>query len=191
MFEPLDPLEAFIISKHTPMKLSGILLLALASTITLSFVSMEENPSENPIVELRKTFKNAITESNENVGTDSLYLSEFDTEYQPDEYLIYDHLVIVNDLKTQSDLLSKDIKFSIGAAGYLELIDFDLKELESPIINYGSVSLNNCLFEEGKNLTKLITNRGEFSITNGKFEGSSEGDITRDAVFAHSAKIIL
>ena len=173
------------------MKLSGILLLAIASTITLSFVSIEDNSSDNTIVELRKTFKRAIAESNEKVGTDSLYLSEFDTEYQPDEYLIYDHLVIVNDLKTQSDLLSKDIQFSIGVSGYLELVDFDLKNLESPIINYGSVSLNNCLFEEGRNLTRLITNRGEFSISNGKFEGSSEGGITRDVVFAHSARIIL
>ena len=173
------------------MKLSGILLLAGASILSLSFFTTEQQSSINLEINLPISLKSAIEIANEKVGTDSIYLSAFSSEYQPDEYLISDHLVLVNDLPTETDLFSKDIAFSVEPSGHLELVDFNLKGLEAQIVNKGAISLNNCLFQEGKDLTRLISNQGAFSITNGVFEGSSEGEIIRDAVFSHGARLIL
>lgn len=170
------------------MKLTTVLLLVITSAISLSF-SFYENP---PIKSVdRPTFKDAVDATNNNIGPDSIYLSSINLEYQPDQFMISDHLVLVNDLHLHTDLLSGAIQFSVSGSGHLELVDFNLKDLKSRIINNGSISLKNCLFEEGKNLAKMINNKGAFTIINGKFEGSSEGVIYRDAVFSHAARIIL
>lgn len=173
------------------MKLSGILLLACASIVSLSFFTTAHHPSTNLEIILPISLKNAIDITNDKIGTDSIYLSAINSEYQPDQYLISDHLILVNDLKTESDLLSKEIQFSVARSGHLELVGFNLKNLEAQIVNKGAISLNNCLFQEGKDLTLQISNQGAFSITNGLFKGSPEGDIIRDAVFSHGAKLIL
>ena len=173
------------------MKLSGILLLAVASILSLSFFTTEHHSFTNHEINLPVSLKSAIELANEKAGTDSIYLSAFNNEYHPDQYLISDHRVLVNDLLTETDLLSKDIEFSVAPSGHLELVDFNLKGLEAQIVNNGAISLNNCLFQEGKDLTRLISNQGEFSISNGVFHGSSEGEIIRDAVFSHGARLIL
>jgi len=173
------------------MKSSGILLLACASIISLSFFTTLHHSSTSLETIYTISLKSAIDITNDKVGTDSIYLSAFKSEYEPDQYLISDHLVLVNDLKAETDLLSKEIHFSVTPSGHLELVDFNLKNLKAQIDNNGAISLHDCLFQEGKDLTRLISNQGEFSITNGLFKGSPEGDIIRDAVFSHGAKLIL
>jgi len=172
------------------MPLLGTFLLVTApilSFFTDPIVVITDPVKEQPVL----TLEEAINRSNDIIGVDSIFLSGMNISNPSFQYLISDHLVIINDLKTQSDLMSDQIQFSIGPSGYLELVDFDLRELQAKIVNDGVMSLKNCLFKEGKNLTRLIQNNGGFSIVHGKFVGSPEGIIFRDAVFSKAARIIL
>jgi len=82
--------------------------------VSFAFLNSDYNSTIENETTLPITLKNAIEMANENVGTDSIYLSAFKSEYQPDQYLISDHLVLVNDLLTETDLLSKEIQFSVA-----------------------------------------------------------------------------
>jgi len=136
----------------------------------------------------------AIEESNYLSGKDSLYLSDFDINTiaeGPRQYSITDQLVLINDLGMEGNLLKDNVLFKVALTGALELVGFDLTEIDSRIINLGKVSLEDCTFAEGKDLTAYINNKGLFEIKNGVFLGSKEGTIIRNAYFKVGANVIL
>ena len=138
------------------------------------------------------TFAEAIHQSNIISGKDSLYLSDFNLrEIESRQYNISDQLVLINDLGDQENLLRKETLFKVAITGSLQLVGFDIAKSKSKIVNLGKVSLENCTFQEGKDLTQNIRNKGLFVIKNGIFEGSSDGIIIRDAHFKVGAAVIL
>ena len=162
------------------------ILLTLAICTLLSF------GAEAKVIKAN-TLSEAIIESNNLSGKDSLYLRDFNVEDlgKSFQYDITDQLVLINDLGSKADLLHKDAVFKIAITGSLQLIGFDLGIAESMVINLGKVSLENCTFTEGKDLTRMIKNKGLFIIKNGVFKGSKEGAIIRDAYFKVGAPVIL
>ena len=136
----------------------------------------------------------AIQESNLLSGKDSLYLSDFQLNSiseGPMQYDITDQLVLINDLGNDALLLKEKAVFKVAITGALQLIGFDLSNMDARLINLGKVSLDSCTFAEGMNLTAYINNKGLFEIKNGTFKGSKEGTIMRDAYFKVGAKVIL
>ena len=165
------------------------LRIALVFTVALllSFAAEAKIIKANTLAE-------AIHESNMLNGKDSLYLSDFQLgsiENGPKQYDITDQLVLINDLGDTAELLKDKLVFKIAITGALQLIGFDMAELNSKLINLGKISLEDCTFKEGKDLTQYIMNKGLFEIKNGIFKGSEEGIIIRDAYFKVGAKVII
>jgi len=136
----------------------------------------------------------AIEQSNLISGKDSLYLSDFNIETLEDgekQYNITDQLVLINDLGPNAKLLQQKVIFKVAITGALQLIGFDISKMNSRLINLGKISLDDCVFMEGKDLTQYINNKGLFEINNGRFQGSKEGMIIRDAYFKVGARVIL
>jgi|GEM_PF-3207834 len=137
---------------------------------------------------------NAIEESNMLSGKDSLYLSDFDIntlEEGMKQYSITDQLVLINDLGENGNILNNNVMFKVALTGALELVGFDLSNIDARIINLGKVTLEDCNFKEGKDLTAFINNKGLFEIKNGIFQDSKEGTIIRTAHFRVGAHVIL
>ena len=140
------------------------------------------------------TLEEAIAESNLLNGKDSLYLSDFDINTiaeGPRQYSITDQLVLINDLGVNGNILSDNVLFKVALTGALQLVGFDLSNIDSRIINLGKVTLEDCSFVEGKDLTAHFNNKGLFEIKNGVFTGSTEGTIIRNAYFKVGARVIL
>ena len=163
------------------------IVLALLVCIFLSFQAEAKIIKASSLAE-------AIQESNLLSGKDSLYLSDFQLNTitdGPRQYDITDQLVLINDLGDDALLLKEKAVFKVAITGALQLIGFDLSNMDARLINLGKVSLDNCTFAEGMNLTAHINNKGLFEIRNGTFKGSKEGIIMRDAYFKVGAKVIL
>ncbi len=163
------------------------ILLALTVCIFLSYGAEAKIIKANTLAE-------AIEESNILNGKDSLYLSDFELptfENGAKRYDITDQLVIINDLGDAALFLKEKAVFKVAITGALQLIGFDFSNLDSRLINLGKISLEDCTFTEGKDLTLYINNKGLFEIKNGVFKGSTEGTIIRDAYFKVGARVIL
>jgi len=163
------------------------IVLALSVCIFLSFGAEAKIIKANSLGE-------AIQESNLLSGKDSLYLSDYKLHEMESSSMLYDitdQLVLINDLGPQMELLESKAVFKVAITGTLQFIGFDLTRINSKLINLGKVTFENCVFEEGKDLTQYITNKGLFEIKNGKFGSKTEGVIIRDAYFKVGAKVIL
>lgn len=163
------------------------LLLTLTTILVFNLVA------EAKIIKAA-SFAEAIEISNTLSGKDSLYLSDFNWNLSaeaPKQYDITDQLVLINDLGENADLLRKEVIFKVAITGSLQLIDFDMTEFNSKFVNLGKISLDNCRFTEGKDLTNQIRNKGLFTIRNGVFHGHKDGLIIRDADFKVGAAVIL
>jgi len=160
--------------------------LALTLCIFLSFGAEAKVIKANSLAE-------AIEESNLLSGKDSLYLSDFvsSIDNKGEQYNITDQLVLINDLGENTGLLTNGAILKVALTGTLELVGFDLTNIDSRIINLGKISLKDCVFVEGKDLTKYFNNKGLFEIENGKFGSKTEGVIIRNAYFKVGAKVIL
>jgi len=142
--------------KHIPMNLFKLFLAA----VLFIFVNVT---AEAKVIKAN-SLAEAIEESNILSGKDSLYLSDFDITAFPDgvkQYSITDQLVLINDLGENGNLLNDNVMFKIALTGALQLIGFDLSEIDSRIINLGKVL------------------------------GSSEGTIIRTAHFKVGAQVII
>lgn len=166
-------------------------LIKLFVAITLSiFVNVT---AEAKVIKAN-SLSEAIEVSNLLSGKDSLYLSDFDVNTiaeGPMQYSITDQLVLINDLGEKGNLLNDNVMFKVALTGALQLVGFDLSDINSKIINLGKVTLDDCSFTEGKDLTAFINNKGLFEINNGVFHGSKEGKIIRTAYFKVGARVIL
>lgn len=161
-------------------------VLALSVCILFSFGAEAKIIKASSLAE-------AIELSNTLSGKDSLYLSDFTTSIskEGEQYNITDQLVLINDLGPNAELLRNKAILKVALTGTLDLIGFDLTSIDSRIINLGKISLVNCVFTEGKDLTKYFHNKGLFEIRNGKFGSKTEGVIIRDAYFKVGARVIL
>lgn len=172
--------------KHRTMNL---MKLFLALTL-LVFVNLT---AEAKVIKA-STLADAIAESNLLNGKDSLYLSDFDINSiaeGPKQYSVTDQLVLINDLGAEGNILKDNVLFKVALTGTLDLKGFDFSNINSRVINLGKVTLEDCTFVEGKDLTAHFNNKGLFEIKNGEFRGSEEGLIIRTAYFKVGAKVIL
>ena len=162
------------------------IVLALTVSIFLSF------GAEAKIIKAA-SLAEAIQESNTLSGKDSLYLSDFTSSMnnKGEQYNITDQLVLINDLGVNTDLLMNGAILKVAITGTLDLVGFDLTNINSRVINLGKTTLENCIFKEGKDLTLYFNNKGLFEIKNGKFGSETEGVIIRDAYFKVGARVIL
>ena len=161
-------------------------VLALTVCIFLSFGAKAKIIKAASLAE-------AIQESNTLSGKDSLYLSDFISSMnnKGEQYNITDQLVLINDLGVNTDLLMNGAILKVAITGTLDLVGFDLTNINSRVINLGKITLENCVFKEGKDLTLYFNNKGLFEIKNGKFGSETEGVIIRDAYFKVGARVIL
>ena len=161
-------------------------VLALTVCIFLSFGAEAKIIKANSLAE-------AIEESNILSGKDSLYLSDFTSsmDNKGEQYNITDQLVLINDLGANTELLMNGAILKVAITGTLDLVGFDFSNIDSRVINLGKITLMDCVFVEGKDLTQYFNNKGLFEIKNGKFGSKTEGVIIRDAYFKVGAKVIL
>lgn len=141
-----------------------------------------------------ESLADAIHISNTTTGKDSLYLSDF-TDFTITEdtkqFDITDQLVLINDLGSDAELLKGDVLFKVAITGALDLVGFDFRDFDARFINLGKITIEHGTFQEGKDLTQKIKNRGLFEIKNGNFLGSPSGLIIKHASFKVGAPIIL